>query len=256
MNILMALSQLEVTGAEVYATSVGNELTRRGHQVFYVSDTLTKAHDGLFFKLRFNKRSILRRFWHVAYLVYLIKKHQIQLVHAHSRASSWSCHIACQLTNTPMVTTVHGRQPVHASRKKFHAMGDKALPVCEAIRDQLIKDLDVPASQLHVSRNGIETGTFQRSAAPNNPKPVISIIGRLSGPKGELCYRLLTECLDLDLYQVQVITGTPLSARFSALQDKVSFPGYSANVEQIMAQSKRGAAGNLSPDRVGQYRQN
>lgn len=48
MNILMALSQLEVTGAEVYATSVGNELTRRGHQVFYVSDTLTKAHNGLF----------------------------------------------------------------------------------------------------------------------------------------------------------------------------------------------------------------
>lgn len=74
MNILMALSQLEVTGAEVYATSVGNELTRRGHQVFYVSDTLTKAHDGLFFKLRFNKRSIPRRFWHVAYLVYLIRK--------------------------------------------------------------------------------------------------------------------------------------------------------------------------------------
>lgn len=27
MNILMALSQLEVTGAEVYATTVGNELT-------------------------------------------------------------------------------------------------------------------------------------------------------------------------------------------------------------------------------------
>lgn len=237
MNILMALSQLEVTGAEVYATSVGNELTRRGHQVFYVSDTLTKAHDGLFFKLRFNKRSIPRRFWHVAYLVYLIKKHQIQLVHAHSRASSWSCHIACRLTNTPMVTTVHGRQPVHASRKKFHAMGDKALPVCEAIRDQLIKDLDVPASQLHVSRNGIETSIFKRSAAPNNPKPVISIIGRLSGPKGELCYRLLTECLDLERYQVQVITGTPLTERFSALQDKVSFPGYSANVEQVMAQS-------------------
>ncbi|MGL4191280.1 MAG: polysaccharide deacetylase family protein [Vibrio sp.] len=237
MNILMALSQLEVTGAEVYATSVGNELTQRGHQIFYVSDTLTKAHEGPFFKLRFNKRSVPRRFWHVAYLVYLIKKHQIQLVHAHSRASSWSCHIACRLTNTPMITTVHGRQPVHATSKKFHAMGDKALPVCEAIRDQLISGLKVPASQLHVIRNGIETDTFKRNVAPNNPKPVISIIGRLSGLKGELCYRLLTECLDLDRYHVQVISGTPPSERFIALQDKVSFPGYSANVEQIMAKS-------------------
>ena len=48
MNILMALSQLEVTGAEVYATSVGNQLTERGHSVYYVSDTLTKPHIGQF----------------------------------------------------------------------------------------------------------------------------------------------------------------------------------------------------------------
>ncbi|MGL6005192.1 glycosyltransferase, partial [Aeromonas sobria] len=112
MNILMALSQLEVTGAEVYATTVGNELTQRGHNVFYVSDTLTKPTLGPVFKLRFNKRNILRRFWHVFYLIYLIKKHHIQLVHAHSRASGWSSYVACKLTGTPMITTVHGRQPV------------------------------------------------------------------------------------------------------------------------------------------------
>ena len=121
MNILMALSQLEVTGAEVYATTIGDKLIEKGHQVFFVSDTLTKPTQGTFFKLRFNKRSIPRRFWHVAYLIWLIKKHNIQLVHAHSRASGWSSYIACKLTGTPMITTVHGRQPVHASRKAFHA---------------------------------------------------------------------------------------------------------------------------------------
>ena len=78
MNILMALSQLEVTGAEVYATTIGDKLIEKGHQVFFVSDTLTKPTQGIFFKLRFNKRSIPRRFWHVAYLIWLIKKHKIQ----------------------------------------------------------------------------------------------------------------------------------------------------------------------------------
>ncbi|EPH6366700.1 polysaccharide deacetylase family protein [Vibrio cholerae] len=237
MNILMALSQLEVTGAEVYATSVGNELTRRGHQVFYVSDTLTKAHDGLFFKLRFNKRSIPRRFWHVAYLVYLIKKHQIQLVHAHSRASSWSCHVACRLTNTPMVTTVHGRQPVHASRKKFHAMGDKALPVCEAIRDQLINELNVPERQLQISRNGIETDAFSPTPPPNNSQPVITIVGRLTGPKGDLCYHLLTECIDLDKYHVRVISGSKVEERFKSLSHRATFLGYTSNVAEVLHQS-------------------
>ncbi|MGY2575677.1 polysaccharide deacetylase family protein [Vibrio sp. C8] len=237
MNILMALSQLEVTGAEVYATTVGNLLTKRGHKVHYVSDTLTKPFAGQYFKLRFNKRSIPRRFWHVAYLVYLIKKHHIQLVHAHSRASSWSCHVACKITGTPMVTTVHGRQPVHASRKKFHAMGDKALPVCEAIERQLIEELDVPASQLTVSRNGIETQAFSPAKPPNNAKPIITIVGRLTGPKGDLCYRLLDECLDLEQYDVRVLTGSAMEARFEKFVNKVSFPGYTNDVAQVLQQS-------------------
>ncbi|UPQ88103.1 polysaccharide deacetylase family protein [Vibrio sinaloensis] len=237
MNILMALSQLEVTGAEVYATTVGNQLTKRGHTVHYVSDTLTKPFVGKFFKLRFNKRSIPRRFWHVAYLVYLIKKHNIQLVHAHSRASSWSCHLACKITGTPMVTTVHGRQPVHRSRKAFHAMGDKALPVCEAIKQQLIEELSVPASQLTVSRNGIETQAFSAAEPPKNVKPIITIVGRLTGPKGDLCYRLLDECLDLDKYDVRVLTGSAMEARFERFTSKVSFPGYTNDVAQVLHQS-------------------
>lgn len=237
MNILMALSQLEVTGAEVYATTVGNQLTKRGHTVHYVSDTLTKPFLGQFFKLRFNKRSIPRRFWHVAYLVYLIKKHNIQLVHAHSRASSWSCHVACKITGTPMVTTVHGRQPVHRSRKAFHAMGDKALPVCEAIEQQLIEELDVPASQLTVSRNGIETRAFSPTEPPNNTKPIITIVGRLTGPKGDLCYRLLDECLDLDKYDVRVLTGSAMETRFEKFANKASFLGYTNDVAQVLRQS-------------------
>ena len=236
MNILMALSQLEVTGAEVYATTVGNELTRRGHQVFYVSDTLTKPTLGEVFKLRFNKRSILRRFWHVFYLVYLIKKHHIQLVHAHSRASGWSSYVACKLTGTPMITTVHGRQPVHASRKAFHALGYRAVAVCEDIAHQIIDNLGVDPAIVQVLRNGIETDKFQPVPAPENPKPVIAIIGRLSGPKGELCYRLLDEVLDLDACQVRVVSGTKVPERFARFQDKVDFVGYVDDVPALLAQ--------------------
>ncbi|HDX8394679.1 TPA: polysaccharide deacetylase family protein [Aeromonas dhakensis] len=236
MNILMALSQLEVTGAEVYATTVGNELTRRGHQVFYVSDTLTKPTLGQVFKLRFNKRSILRRFWHVFYLVYLIKKYHIQLVHAHSRASGWSSYVACKLTGTPMITTVHGRQPVHASRKAFHALGFRAVAVCEDIASQIIDNLGGDPAIVQVLRNGIETDKFQPVPAPDNAKPVIAIIGRLSGPKGELCYRLLDEVLDLDACQVKVVSGSQVPERFVRFRDRVDFVGYVEDVPALMAQ--------------------
>ncbi|MFQ2150453.1 polysaccharide deacetylase family protein [Aeromonas jandaei] len=235
MNILMALSQLEVTGAEVYATTVGNELTRRGHNVFYVSDTLTKPTLGPVFKLRFNKRSILRRVWHVFYLIYLIKKHHIQLVHAHSRASGWSSYVACKLTGTPMITTVHGRQPVHASRKAFHALGFRAVAVCEDIARQIIDNLGVDPAIVQVLRNGIETDKFQSVLAPDHDKPEIAIIGRLSGPKGELCYRLLDEVLDLDACKVRIVSGTRVPERFARFQDRAEFVGYVDDVPALLA---------------------
>ncbi|KEY90973.1 polysaccharide deacetylase [Candidatus Photodesmus blepharus] len=237
MNILMALSQLEITGAEVYATTVGDKLISHGYNVYYVSDTLTRTHRGTFYKLHFNKRSILRRFWHVGYLLYLIKKNKIQLVHAHSRSSRWSCYFACKITGIAMVTSIHGRQSVHTSSKKVHAMGDKVLPVCEEVYKQLIHDFKVPTDIISINRNGVRTEDFFWHAAPTNDKPVISIIGRLTGPKGELCYKLLDECLDFDKYYVQVISASKIDPSFDKFSSQVNFFGHSQNITEILTQS-------------------
>jgi len=226
MNILMALSQLEVTGAEVYAATLGDELTARGHQVWYVSDTLTRRIKGTFIPLAFNKRSIPRRLWHVARLVWLIRKYKIELVHAHSRASGWSARVACWLTKTPMVTTVHGRQPTHGSRRWFRAFGARTIAVCEAVRDQLVNVLGVSADQVVVIRNGIDPAAFPVSKTrPNREvgKPRVAIVGRLTGPKGELCHRLLSDVLDLSAVDVRVVTGSKLPTAFQNFSGRVTF---------------------------------
>jgi peptidoglycan/xylan/chitin deacetylase (PgdA/CDA1 family) len=222
----MALSQLEVTGAEVYATTLGDELTARGHQVWYVSDTLTRRVKGAFIPLAFNKRSIPRRLWHVARLVWLIRKNKIQLVHAHSRASGWSARVACWLTKTPMVTTVHGRQPTHGSRKWFRAFGARAIAVCEAVRDQLVDVLGLPADQVVVIRNGIDPTAFPVNEPRQKrqaEKPRVAIVGRLTGPKGELCRRLLSDVLDLSAVDVRVVTGSKVPPAFQNFSGRVTF---------------------------------
>jgi peptidoglycan/xylan/chitin deacetylase (PgdA/CDA1 family)/glycosyltransferase involved in cell wall biosynthesis len=237
MNILMALSQLEVTGAEVYATELGNALSKRGHQLFYVSDTLSKKVEGRVFRLRFNRRSLPRRLWHIAYLVYLIRRYKIQLVHAHSRASGWSSYLACRLTNTPMVTNIHGRQPVHASRKVFHAIGYRALAVCEDVANQVIDKLEIAPDKVQVIRNGVDVDRFSVQMRPDNPKPVISVIGRLTGPKGDLCFKLLDEVLDLEKWDVRIITGSDVPARFEQFQGQVDFRLRVDDIPHEMAQS-------------------
>jgi len=215
----MTLSQLEVTGAEVYAVTVGNELSKRGHVVIYVSDTLSKPILGQVIPLQFNKRSPLRRLCQVLRLILIIKYNKIQLVHAHSRAAGWSSYIACKLTRTPMVTTVHGRQPAHSSRKLLHAFGHTAIAVAEAIKGQIVQDLGVPERQVTVLRNAIDTNKFPLFPLEHpHLKPVVSIIGRLTGPKGVLCLKLL-ECVFIKLIEgdhinLRIVTSSEITQGF------------------------------------------
>ena len=211
----MTLSQLEVTGAEVYAVTIGNELSKRGHNVVYASDTLSKPTIGKYIAIAFNKRSPQRRLWHILQLTWIIKRENIQIVHAHSRAAGWVSFIACKLTKTPLITTVHGRQPIHASRKFFPAFGYAALAVAEDIRDQIVSCLGIPQEKVVVLRNAVDTNKF-RYAPPENStlRPIISIIGRLTGPKGELCRELLEKPL-ADLItnkkiEIRIITSSPI----------------------------------------------
>lgn len=239
MNILMALSQLEVTGAEVYGTVLSDELIRRGNKVYIVSDTLTKPTNAQYEKIEFNKRKLKDRVNQVRKLLKIIKEKDIQVVHAHSRASSWSCAIACRIAKIPLITTIHGRQPVHLSRKLVKAFGDYSLSVCENIRDHVIEDLKISPEKITVLRNMINTKEYQKSSFGEleKNKKVISIIGRLSGPKGDVTYNLLDILHRRKDFKIQVIGGKEVPPRFKKFSGNVEFLGYVNNVSEKIRES-------------------
>lgn len=238
MNILMALSQLEVTGAEVYGTVLSDELIRRGNNVYIVSDTLTKPTKALYKKIEFNKRKLKNRISHINTLVKLIKEKDIQVVHAHSRASSWSCSIACKITGIPLITTIHGRQPVHFSRKIIKGFGDYSLSVCENIKEHIVNDLKVKEDKITVLRNMINTKEYHKKINKIEKKEkLISIIGRLSGPKGDVTYKLLDILYRRKDFKIQVIGGKDIPQRFRKFQGSVDFLGYVNNVSEKISES-------------------
>ncbi|WP_047383462.1 polysaccharide deacetylase family protein [Cetobacterium sp. ZWU0022] len=239
MNILMALSQLEVTGAEVYGTVLSDELIRRGNKVYIVSDTLTKPTNAQYEKIEFNKRKLIHRVSQVRRLLRIIKENDIQVVHAHSRASSWSCAIACRIAKIPLVTTIHGRQPVHLSRKIVKAFGDYSLSVCENIRDHVVNDLKVKPENITVLRNMINTKEYQKQSLIQSTKneKIISIIGRLSGPKGDVTYNLLDILHRRKDFKIQVIGGKDIPQRFKKFTGNVDFLGYVNNVSDRIRES-------------------
>lgn len=240
MNILMALSQLEVTGAEVYGVTLSNELIKRGNNVTIVSDTLTKKFDGEYIKIEFNKRGLFQRINQVISLLKIIKEKDIQVVHAHSRASSWSCEIACKIAKIPLITTTHGRQPVHLSRKIFKAFGKETITVCENIKKHLINELGVDKNKIKVLRNPIDTSyyPFVYSNLKKDNK-IVSIIGRLSGPKGEVAYKVLETLENVSNISIQVIGGKEIPEKFNKFLNKsnIKFLGYVNDIPEKIKNS-------------------
>lgn len=244
MNILMTLSQLEVTGAEVYSVSVANNLLELGHKVFIVSDTLTMVckTKAVYVPAPLSKRSIPNRIRNTIWLIKFIKRNNIHIVNAHSRASAWVSRLACLLARVPLVVFIHGRQATFLSRKLFHCYGDYTIAVCEKLEQQLLEVFKLPYHKVEVLRNGFKIGTQIFSDLPK--QKTVSLIGRLSGPKGDLAYRLLEFFYDKISYseklqgvKIRVVGSKTIPERFQKFKDKIEFTGFVQGLEGLINDS-------------------
>ena len=253
MNILHVLSQHEVTGAETYAAVLADNQVGAGHNVWIVSDTFRIRTAAQVQSLPIGKRDFLQRLSNISTLRHIIRDNHIDVVHAHSRAASWVSFFATRGGNVPLVSTLHGRQHAHLSSRVFRIYGEMIMAVCEDIRDHLVRELNYPPDSVSVVRNGIDIPKW-RSEGESQPDPaanIISLVGRLSGPKGILAERIVREVLpealrmrpDIELHIVGHMND---SARFLELVammnqrlggEKVKIIGFVENVKEVYRRS-------------------
>tara|TARA_B100000780_G_scaffold265667_1_gene221262 strand:- start:3476 stop:4609 length:1134 start_codon:yes stop_codon:yes gene_type:complete len=58
--------------------------------------------------------------FNIFYILFLISKYKINIVHVRSRGPAWSCYFACKLSNTKLVSTFHGTYNFGSNIKKFY----------------------------------------------------------------------------------------------------------------------------------------
>jgi len=189
MNILHILSQTVVTGAETYAASLANYQIRQGHNVFIISDTFATPTKASVIHQPIAKRNYAERISNISFIRKMMKQHQIDVVHAHSRASSWVAYFACLTGKVPLISTVHGRQHLHTSTWLYSIYGDKQIAVCDNIKEHLINEVKLPAHAISVIPNGFEFSPLWIKR--KNNVPTLSVIGRTNGGKGEKLAEML-----------------------------------------------------------------
>ena len=250
MRILHLLSQIEVTGAEVYATQLAHSQLEAGMQVWIMSDTLHTLTAAHYVPLPLHQRTVWRRLSNVYKVRRFIKAQQIDVVHAHSRAASWVGYFASLGIKTPLISTIHGRQKPSVSKKIWNMYGDRLLTICENLRSQILAQLKLTARQVYVVPNGVE---FKSVVAHKLPSvSMLTIAGRTTGPKGQITSDIIVEILPSLLAEqsnlhVQLLggelTNLPSIAqeRFAQLQQcypqRLHHHGFVANLSDYLVNS-------------------
>ena len=126
-----------------------------GHRCVVVSDTLAPATDAEYIPLPLDDRRFLNRLRNIQEVTRICREREIDVIHAHSRASSWVAHYVTRRLGIGYVSTVHGRQGVHASSRLQNVYGCFVVAVCEHLVDHLTRELNVPRRCVRLIRNGL-----------------------------------------------------------------------------------------------------
>lgn len=205
MNILQVLSQFEVTGAETFAATLADTQIANGHTVFIISDNFFTPTKATVVRHPIGKRDVAQRIRNVSFLKRFIRENRIDVVHAHSRASSWVSYFATRGGNVPLVSSIHYRQHLHFSSKLFSVYGEKRVAVCKSIHTHLNRELKYPLEKLALIHNGIDLTKweFKPRKIPARKKKIVSYVGRLTGFKGDMLLILVEQVFPVVLEKLK-----------------------------------------------------
>jgi peptidoglycan/xylan/chitin deacetylase (PgdA/CDA1 family)/glycosyltransferase involved in cell wall biosynthesis len=247
MRILHVLSANFFAGSVAYALALAEAHRREGHQVWLASDAASLPTAATVVQLPISQRKYKQRWHNIQALRQLVRTHEIDVVHAHSRAASWVSYFALRGLKVPLVSTVHGRQHLHTSTSLFDVYGDKVIAICENLAVHLREEVKMGATKIVVVPNGIgflpEMGVGTLPVVDESLR--MAFIGRFNGPKGERAASLfehvfpalLREFLHLrvaliggELDHLPATGKTALAALQTEFSERVEVIGFSDDV--------------------------
>ncbi len=210
MNILHILSSTFFAGSVAYALALTEKQLAENHNVILISDTenlgnnlsennLKDSLKAISYGLPVSKRDHIQRFKNIRFIRKIIKNHQIDIIHAHSRAASWLSYFSVIDKKIPLISTIHGRQHLHASTSLFDIYGDKIIAICPNLKEHLIKEVKMKPQKIIVLPNGFDFAHLDKILIENNQEKInqknikIAFIGRFNGIKGDVFTTILAD---------------------------------------------------------------
>lgn len=192
MKILQILPELNVGGVETGTLDLSRHLVCLGHKSVVVSagGDLVKeleASGAKHYVLAVNKKSIISIFKLIPKLVEIIKKEEIDIVHARSRVPAWIAYFACRRSQAILVTTCHGYYKKHLFSVVM-GWAKRVIVISNVIARHMIEDFFVPHERIKLVPRSVDLGKFRYLDPKTKRKEDfnVGIIGRITPLKGHL----------------------------------------------------------------------
>ncbi len=204
-KVLMVLMGLEIGGAETHVVELSKQLKREGWEVAVVSnggvyereltDSGIRCH-----RAPLHKRNAILMLRSLHILRRVIREEKPDVVHAHARIPAFLCGILQHQMGFPFVTSAHWVFYVNGLLKRIANWGERTVAVSDDIKTYLIESYGVPAKQISVTINGIDTDKFSpdvsgervlREFGLSAQRPVISYVSRMDESRALVARQLV-----------------------------------------------------------------
>ncbi len=167
--VLQVLPSLVGGGVERGAIDVGIALARAGWGSFIASAggpmarELTRA-GGTHIELPLDTKNPLKMRANIERLEALIREHNVDIIHARSRAPAWSAEAAARRTGIHFVTTFHGTYGHGFGLKRLYnavmTRGERVIAISEFIARHLTEVYGADPSRIRVIHRGVDVARF------------------------------------------------------------------------------------------------
>ncbi|MBR5468047.1 MAG: polysaccharide pyruvyl transferase CsaB, partial [Firmicutes bacterium] len=164
-SILMALNGLDIGGAETHVVELSKELARKGHRIIVASNGGVYEKELEEAGIKHYKVPMARRTFSDMKKSYfllkdVIKKENVDIVHAHARIPGFLCGLIHKKMNFTFVTTAHWVFDTSKGLKYLTNWGQKSVAVSDDIKKYLIDNYGIKHDNIYVTINGIDTNKF------------------------------------------------------------------------------------------------
>ena len=169
-KVLQVLPALGPGGVERGTLDVSRYLIGQGWTPIVASNGGEQEKDllemgAVSLNLPVHTKNPLKMHANVKKLAQIIRNHDIQLVHARSRAPAWSAYYAAKRAGVPFLTTFHslysgGENFLKRGYNAIMTSGDRVIAISDYVAEHVIRRYGVTPDQLRVIPRGVDLQEF------------------------------------------------------------------------------------------------